>query len=64
MTTKKTLTGNGINTRNAFRQKTIEEVLEEIRKAASKPKPKPKPKPLFVGYAQIGGETLKKVIYE
>ena len=62
MTTKKTLTGNGINTRNAFRQKTIEEVLEEIRKAASKPKPKPKP--LFVGYAQIGGETLKKVIYE
>ena len=54
MTTKKTLTGNGINTRN------VEEVLEEIRKAASKPKLKP----LFVGYAQIGGETLKKVIYE
>ena len=60
MTTKKTLTGNGINTRNAFKQKTIEEVLKEIRKAASKPKLKP----LFVGYAQIGGETLKKVIYE
>lgn len=23
-----------------------------------------KPKPVFVGYAQIGGETLKKIIYE
>jgi hypothetical protein len=60
MTTKKTLTGNGINTRNIFKRRTVEEVLEEIRKAASKPKLKP----LFVGYAQIGGETLKKVIYE
>nr|DAK45221.1 MAG TPA: hypothetical protein [Caudoviricetes sp.]DAW54205.1 MAG TPA: hypothetical protein [Caudoviricetes sp.] len=60
MTTKKTLTGNGINTRNVFKRRTVEEVLEEIRKAASKPKLKP----LFVGYAQIGGETLKKVIYE
>ena len=60
MTTKKTLTGNGINTRNVFKRRTVEEVLEEIRKVASKPKPKP----LFVGYAQIGGETLKKVIYE
>ena len=58
MTTKKTLTGNGINTRNVFKRRTVEEVLEEIRKAASKPKLKP----LFVGYAQIGGETLKKVI--
>ena len=60
MTTKKTLTGNGINTRNVFKRRTVEEVLEEIRKAASKPKLKP----LFVGYAQIRGETLKKVIYE
>ena len=60
MTTKKTLTGNGINTRNVFKRRTVEEVLEEIRKAASKPKLKP----LFVGYAQIGGETLKKVICE
>ena len=60
MTTKKTLTGNGINTRNVFKRRTVEEVLEEIRKAASKPKLKP----LFVGYAQIGGETLKKIIYE
>lgn len=58
MITKKTLTGTGINTKNVFKQKTTEEVLEEIRKAASKPKP------AFVGYAQIGGETLKKVIYE
>lgn len=58
MTTKKTLTGTGINTRNVFKRKTTEEILEEIRKAASKPKP------VFVGYAQIGGETLKKVIYE
>ena len=58
MTTKKTLTGNGINTRSVFNQKIAEEILEEIRKAASKPKP------AFVGYAQIGGETLKKVIYE
>ena len=60
MTTKKTLTGNGINARNVFKRRTVEEVLEEIRKAASKPKLKP----LFVGYAQIGGETLKKVFYE
>ena len=60
MVTKIALTGNGINTRNVFKRRTVEEVLEEIRKAASKPKLKP----LFVGYAQIGGETLKKVIYE
>ena len=58
MATKIALTGNGINTRNVFKQKIAEEILEEIRKAASKPKP------AFVGYAQIGGETLKKVIYE
>lgn len=58
MTAKIALTGNGINTRNVFKQKIAEEILEEIRKAASKPKP------AFVGYAQIGGETLKKVIYE
>ena len=58
MTAKIALTGNGINTRNVFKQKIDEEILEEIRKAASKPKP------AFVGYAQIGGETLKKVIYE
>ena len=58
MTTKIALTGNGINTRNVFKQKIAEEILEEIKKAASKPKP------VFVGYAQIGGETLKKVIYE
>ena len=58
MTTKIALTGNGINTRNVFKQKIAEEILEEIRKAASKPKP------AFVGYAQIGGETLKKVIHE
>ena len=56
MATKIALTGNGINTRSVFKQKIAEEILEEIRKAASKPKP--------VGYAQIGGETLKKVIYE
>ena len=60
MATKIALTGNGINTRNVFKRRTVEEVLEEIRKAASKPKLKP----LFVGYAQIGGETLKKVFYE
>ena len=60
MITKIALTGNGINTRSVFKQKNAEEILEEIRKAASKPKLKP----LFVGYAQIGGETLKKVIYE
>ena len=59
MVTKKTLTGSGINTRNVFKQKTTEEILEEIRKAASKPKPV-----IFVGYAQMGGETLKKVIYK
>ena len=58
MTTKIALTGNGINTRSVFKQKTTEEILEEIRKAASKPNP------VFVGYAQIGGETLKKVIYK
>ena len=58
MTTKIALTGNGTNTRSVFKQKIAEEILEEIRKAASKPKP------AFVGYAQIGGETLKKVIYE
>ena len=58
MTAKIALTGNGINTRNVFKQKIAEEILEEIRKAASKPKP------AFVGYAQIGGETLKNVIYE
>ena len=58
MTAKIALTGNGINTRNVFKQKIAEEILEEIRKAASKPKP------AFVGYAQIGGETHKKVIYE
>ena len=59
MTTKKTLTGNRINTRNVFKRKTAEEVLEEIRKAASKQKPK---SVFFVGYSQIGGEALKKVI--
>lgn len=58
MATKIALTGNEINTRSVFKQKIAEEILEEIRKAASKPKP------VFVGYAQIGGETLKKVIYE
>ena len=58
MATKIALTGNRINTRSVFKQKNAEEILEEIRKAASKPKP------VFVGYAQIGGETLKKVIYE
>ena len=58
MATKIALTGNEINTRSVFKQKNAEEILEEIRKAASKPKP------AFVGYAQIGGETLKKVIYE
>ena len=58
MATKIALTGNGINTRSVFKQKIAEEILEEIRKAASKPKP------AFVGYAQIGGETLKKVFYE
>ena len=60
MITKKTLTGNEINTRNVSKRRTVEEVLEEIRKTASKPKLKP----LFVGYAQIGGETLKKIIYK
>lgn len=58
MATKIALTGNGINTRSVFKQKIAEEILEEIRKAASKPKP------AFVGYAQIGGEALKKVICE
>ena len=58
MATKIALTGNGINTKSVFNQKIAEEILEEIRKAASKPKP------VFVGYAQIGGETLKKVFYE
>ena len=62
MTTKKTLTGNGINTRNVFKRRTVEEVLEgtleKIRRAPFEPKPK------LLGYAQIGGETLKKVIYE
>lgn len=62
MATKIALIGNGINTRSVFKQKIaeeiLEEILEEIRKAASKPKP------AFVGYAQIGGETLKKVIYK
>ena len=58
MATKIALTVNGTNTRIVFKQKIAEEILEEIRKAASKPKP------VFVGYAQIGGETLKKVIYE
>ena len=58
MATKIALTGNGINTRSVFNQKIAEEILEEIRKAASKPKP------VCVGYAQIGGETLKKVSYE
>ena len=60
MTTKKMLTENRINTRSIFKQKTAEEILEEIRRAPFKPKPKPK----LVGYAQIGGETLKKIIYE
>lgn len=58
MATKIALIGHGINTKSVFKQKIAEEILEEIRKAA------PKPKPVFVGYAQIGGETLKKVIYE
>lgn len=58
MATKIALTGNGINTRSVFKQKIAEEILEEIRKAASKPNP------VFVGYAQIRGETLKKVIYK
>lgn len=58
MVTKIALTGNGISTRSVFKQKIAEEILEEIIKDASKPKP------VFVGYAQIGGETLKKVIYE
>ena len=58
MTTKIALIGNGTNTRSVFKQKIAEEILEEIRKADSKPKPS------FVGYAQIGGETLKKVICE
>ena len=39
MATKIALTGNGINTRSVFKQKIAEEILEEIRKAASKPKP-------------------------
>lgn len=60
MVTKIALTGNRINTRNVFKQKTAEEVLEEIRKAASKQKPNP----VFVGYSQIGGEALKKIICE
>ena len=60
MATKIALTGNGINTRNVFKQKNAEEILEEIRKAASKPKSNS----VFVGYAQIGGEALKKVICE
>ena len=38
MITKIALTGNGINTRSVFKQKNAEEILEEIRKAASKPK--------------------------
>lgn len=58
MATKIALTGNGINTRSVFKQKNAEEILEEIRKAASKPNS------VFVGYAQIGGEALKKVICE
>ena len=58
MSTKIALTENGINTRSVFKQEITEEILEEIRKTASKPKP------VFVGYAQIGGETLKKVIYK
>ena len=58
MATKIALTGNGTNTRSVFNQKIAEEILEEIRKTASKPKP------AFVGYAQIGGETLKKIICE
>ena len=62
MATKIALTGNGINTRSVFKQKIAEEILEEIRKAASKPKLKPNP--VFVGYSQIGGEALKKVICE
>lgn len=49
---------NRTNDRSILKRKTTEEILEEIRKVASKPKP------MFVGYAQIGGETLKKVIYE
>jgi hypothetical protein len=56
------LTGNRINTRSVFKRKTAEEILEgtleKIRRAPFEPKPK------LVGYAQIGGETLKKVIYE
>ena len=62
MTTKKMLTGNRINTRSVFKRKTAEEILEgtleKIRRAPFEPKPK------LVGYAQIGGETLKKVFYE
>jgi hypothetical protein len=58
MARKIALTGNGINTRSVFKGKTTEEILEEIRKVASKPKP------VFVGYAQIRGEALKKIIYE
>lgn len=49
---------NRTNDRSILKRKATEEILEEIRKTASKPKP------LFVGYAQIGGETLKKVICE
>ena len=49
---------NRTNDRSILKRKTTEEILEEIRKVASKPKP------VFVGYAQIGGETLKKIIYE
>ena len=49
---------NRTNDRSILKRKTTEEILEEIRKAASKPKP------VFVGYAQIGGEILKKVICE
>lgn len=58
MTTKIALTGNRTNDRSILKRKTTEEILEEIRKTASKPKP------VFVGYAQTGGETLKKVICE
>ena len=62
MTTKKMLTGNRINTGSVFKRKTAEEILEgtleKIRRTPFEPKLK------LVGYAQIGGETLKKVIYE
>lgn len=58
MTTKKMLTGNRINTGSVFKRKTAEEILEGTLEKIREPKPK------LVGYAQIGGETLKKVIYE